>query len=295
LESGPKRSAHPKSRTRTVIAKVPELPEIEALRRSLAPELVGRRFESFWKSREPLRQPFSVSAWRKLIQGRTILEVRRRGKFLVLDCEGGGALLFHLGMSGRLRLLPQPAKPERHVHWRGWLEDGRELRLRDPRRFGLVWAGKAENLDRACPLGRLGPEPLDPPLNGQVLMCRAQGSRQQVKAWLLNGANVAGLGNIYVTEALHLAQIHPAKRVNQLTGSAWERLATAVVQVLEEAIRCGGTTLQDFQDGKGRPGSFQYRLLAYGRAGKPCFQCGAPLRDLRMGGRSSVYCANCQR
>lgn len=277
------------------MTEVPELPEVETIRRSLAPKLIGRRFLAIRSSGLPLRRRVAGSSWKRLLGAREIQRVSRRGKYLVLDCRGGWSLLVHLGMSGRLLLVEGGSGLEPHVHWRGLLDDGRELRLRDPRRFGSVLPWPTASLQVASPLARLGREPLDPPVTAPELEALARGSRRAIKDWLLDSTRVAGVGNIYATEALFRARIDPRKPVDRLSHANWRQLAAALVEVLESAIEAGGTTLQDFQDGCGRPGTFQRFLQAYGRAGQPCYRCGRILRSFRIGGRSTVACPRCQR
>jgi formamidopyrimidine-DNA glycosylase len=273
---------------------VPELPEVEVLRRSLEPRLAGRRIERVELRAPALREPLDRRALRSQ-EGRRIGAVRRRGKYLLIDLEGGSTLVVHLGMSGRLTLVPEraPREPHEHVAWR--LDDGERLRLRDPRRFGLVFAAPTLGLESDRHFAHLGREPLDPPLTGAALARLARGLRAPVKAFLMDATRLVGVGNIYATEALHRAGIHPARSVARLSAERWRRLARAVVAVLRQAIREGGTTLNDFADGAGRSGEFQVSLAVYDREGEPCLRCGAAVRRLVQSNRSSYYCPRCQR
>jgi formamidopyrimidine-DNA glycosylase len=273
---------------------VPELPEVEVLRRSLAPRLVGRRIRSVEVRSTKLRERVDRRALGRL-EGRRFVALRRRGKYLLLDLEGGTTLVVHLGMSGRLTLAPARAAAEPHEHVAFGLDRGERLRLRDPRRFGLVFAAPTAGLDSERHFAHLGREPLSPPLEGSDLAALAAGLRAPVRSFLMDATRLVGVGNIYATEALHRAGIHPARSVARLSAPRWERLARAVVEVLEQAIREGGTTLNDFADGAGRAGEFQVSLAAYDREGEPCPRCGRTIRRLVQSNRSTYYCPGCQR
>lgn len=271
---------------------MPELPEVETARRGLAPHLEGRRLVGAAVRERRLRWPVPADLDLR-VRDRRVRALRRRGKWLVLELEGGTVLL-HLGMSGSLGLVPGTRPPGPHDHVDLRLADGRLLRLRDPRRFGAVlWTrGPAEAHPR---LAGLGPEPLEPGCDGAWLHARARRRRLPVKAFLMDGRVVAGVGNIYASEALFRAGIHPARPAGRISLRRWEILATALRQVLRESIRAGGTSLRDFVDAQGRPGWYRQRLQVYGRGGEPCPACGRPLRERRLAGRATVYCSRCQR
>ncbi|MBK1691324.1 bifunctional DNA-formamidopyrimidine glycosylase/DNA-(apurinic or apyrimidinic site) lyase [Ectothiorhodospira mobilis] len=271
---------------------MPELPEVETTRRGLVPHLVGHRFTDI-RVREPrLRWPVPPDLAQHLT-GRPVQALTRRGKYLLIHAPPGIALL-HLGMSGSLRLVAQdtPAGPHDHVDL--GLDSGRVLRLHDPRRFGsLHWfeaAGPPHPL-----LARLGPEPLEPGFDGAYLHRISRGRRSSIKALIMNAQVVAGIGNIYATEALFLAGIRPRRAAGRITRAQAERLVAALRQVLEEALEQGGTTLRDFLREDGRPGYFAQSLRAYGRAGLPCPVCHTPIRRISQQGRSSYYCPRCQQ
>ena len=273
---------------------MPELPEIEVLKRSLEPRLVGRRIERVEVRTPALREPLDRRRLRALA-GRAILAVGRRAKYLTLELEGGSTLAVHLGMSGRLTLAPAAAPREPHEHLSFLLDGGERLRLRDPRRFGLAFVSRTVDVAADPHFAHLGREPLDPPIGGDDLARLARGLRAPAKAFLMDGRRLVGVGNIYATEALHRAGVHPRRSVARLSGERWTRLARAVVEVLEEAIREGGTTLNDFADGAGNPGEFQLVLGVYDREGEPCPRCGADVRRIVQAGRSTYYCPRCQR
>jgi formamidopyrimidine-DNA glycosylase len=274
---------------------MPELPEVEVLRRSLEPHLVGDRILRVEVRARALREPLRRGALRRGAQGRMIAGLRRRGKYLLIDLEGGTTLLLHLGMSGRLTLVPAGIRREAHEHLAFHLASGRRLRFRDPRRFGLVLALATAGLDRDPHLAPLGLEPLAPGFSGPALRRLAAGRRAPIKSFLMDARRVVGVGNIYATESLHRAGIHPSRAAGALSAERWRRLARAVREVLRRAIRQGGTTLNDFADGQGRQGEFQVDLAVYGREGEPCPRCGAPVRRLVQSGRSTFYCPRCQR
>lgn len=274
---------------------MPELPEIEVLRRSLAPHLVGDRIERVEVSNPGLREPVKVRELARRVSGRTVTGLRRRSKYLLIDLLGGQTLVVHLGMSGRLTLVPAGTPPELHEHVAFHLRSGRRLRLRDPRRFGLVFAVATVRLERDRHFAELGVEPLEEGFSGESLRRSAEGRRGPVKAFLMDAGVVVGVGNIYATEALFRAGVHPARSVARISRERWERVAESVVDVLKLAITQGGTTLNDFADGEGRSGYFQVSLAAYDREGEPCLTCGALVRRLVQSGRSTYYCPRCQR
>ena len=273
---------------------MPELPEVETTRRALAPALTGKRIRDLVVREPRLRWPIPADL-RQQVRGETLLSVRRRAKYLLLDCAAGSAIL-HLGMSGRVHLLKAAPPPGRHDHVDLLLDGDLCLRFRDPRRFGaLLWC-PGDALQHPL-LAHLGPEPLACPATelADHLCARAHGRKVAVKPFLMNHQVVVGVGNIYASEALFLAGISPGKAAGRLTRPQWSRLAMAVQRVLDDAIAAGGTALRDFRDSDGKPGYFQQQLHVYGRAGEDCPRCGAPVRQRRLGQRSSFYCSQCQR
>lgn len=270
---------------------MPELPEVETTRRGLQPLVAGQTIRSL-RVREPrLRWPVEPSLDRRL-RNRKVLELARRGKYLLI-CTDAGTLLVHLGMSGSLRFLPERREPERHDHFDLEFVSGAMLRFNDPRRFGsLHWSASPA---AHWLLKNLGPEPLGADFSGNYLWRMSRGRRVAIKTLLMNGRIVAGLGNIYANEALFRAGIHPSRQAGRVSRKRLQRLADAVEDVLREAIQAGGTTLQDFVGGDGKPGYFQLALDAYGRAGEPCVRCGQRIRVRTIGQRATYYCPNCQR
>ncbi|MDP4789476.1 MAG: bifunctional DNA-formamidopyrimidine glycosylase/DNA-(apurinic or apyrimidinic site) lyase [Haliea sp.] len=270
---------------------MPELPEVETTRRGVAPWSVGQRVLSV-EVREPrLRWPIPADLPQQLC-GQQITAVERRAKYLLFRMASG-SLLVHLGMSGSLRVIRDDSPLLRHDHVQIQLSSGDRLRYNDPRRFGcMLWLGSGESHSL---LEGLGPEPLSDVFSGELLYVRSRGRRGPVKPFLMDGKVVVGVGNIYANEALFMAGIRPDRPAGKISLARYARLVEAVKQVLTSAINQGGTTLRDFVGGDGKPGYFAQQLTVYGRAGAPCTGCGRPLREVRLGQRSTVYCVACQR
>ena len=271
---------------------MPELPEVETTARGVAPLIVGQRICQCIIRDGRLRWPVP-NALPALLAGQTILAVRRRAKYLLIE-TGAGHVLIHLGMSGSLRVLgcDTPPGPHDHVDW--VLDNNTVLRLRDPRRFGCVlWAGHTPD---AHPLLRaLGPEPLARAFNGEFLYQIGRKRHSAVKMLLMNSHVVVGVGNIYASESLFAAGIHPARAAGRISLARYGDLAKAVKITLRRAIKAGGTTLRDFTRADGKPGYFRYKLKVYDRTGEPCVNCGAPIQERRIAQRSSFLCGRCQR
>jgi formamidopyrimidine-DNA glycosylase len=269
---------------------MPELPEVEVTRRGLAPQLAGRTISGV-EVREPrLRWPVPQDVRR--LAGRTVRAVRRRGKYLLVDC-GDGHLILHLGMSGSLRVIAAGTPPGKHDHFDLILGD-RVLRLRDPRRFGAVlWASGAAE---AHPLlAHLGIEPLSRALGPAALYALTRAHRTAIKLFLMDARRIVGVGNIYASESLHRAGIDPRKPARRLSQAQCARLSRAIKDTLRAAIRAGGSSLRDFVGSDGVYGCFQQRTRVYDRAGLPCRDCGAAVRRIVQGQRSTYYCPRCQR
>jgi formamidopyrimidine-DNA glycosylase len=267
---------------------VPELPEVESLRRQLDPELTGRRIVDVeWTSHPALPRQFHDV---RRVSGRRVQSVDRRGKFLICPLDTGLELILHLGMTGSLRF---DLGPDPYVRARFGLDDRRQLCFRDVRRFGRVAVVEAGRYEALPTLAKLGPEPLSDDFDPGVFARRLAKSRAQLKPYLLSQRPVAGVGNIYADEALWRARIHPAtRRVSRARALA---LHGAIREVLTEAIAREGTTFRDYRTLAGEPGRNAGRLVAYGRAGSPCPRCGTPLRKVVLGGRGTTYCPRCQR
>ncbi|QFU00393.1 Formamidopyrimidine-DNA glycosylase [Halomonas sp. THAF5a] len=277
---------------------MPELPEVETTRRGIAPHVEGREITEVIVRQARLRVPVPPDLVERLV-GARIGPLARRAKYLLVPLsapEGGGSvgtLLWHLGMSGSLRLARLGELPKKHDHVDLVLDDGGILRYHDPRRFGFVdWLADAPAEDAR--LARLGPEPLSDAFDGARLFALSRRRRLAVKPFLMDNAVVVGVGNIYAAEALFLAGIDPRRAAGRIARERYDRLAEAVREVLAAAITQGGTTLRDFVGGTGEPGYFKQRLNVYGRDGEPCRRCGAELRLVTLGQRASVFCGQCQ-
>ena len=270
---------------------MPELPEVETTRRGIAPLVEGRRVSRVVVRQPRLRWPVPEELPARLAR-RTLQRVERRAKYLLLRF-GHGTLILHLGMSGSLRVVPPRTPPEKHDHF-DLVLGNRCLRLRDPRRFGAVlWTG--EDPARHPLLANLGPEPLETAFDGAHLHRHSRGRATAVKNFIMDGRIVVGVGNIYASEALFEAGIHPARPCGRISLERYQRLADTIRRTLADAIEQGGTTLRDFRQADGRPGYFVQELKVYGREGAPCPRCGAPVRQRVIGQRSSFYCGRCQR
>lgn len=270
---------------------MPELPEVETTRRGVEPFCVGKVVRQLVVRESRLRWPVPEQL-PELVAGQQIQALERRAKYLIF-VTGPGSLLVHLGMSGSLRVVPADQPPGKHDHIDIQLQTGSSLRYHDPRRFGsFLWVspGQVHPL-----LSHLGPEPLSPEFNGDLLYLQSRGRSGPVKNFIMDGKIVVGVGNIYANEVLFLSGIHPGRAAGRISRARYELLADNVKQVLTSAITQGGTTLRDFVGGDGKPGYFAQQLNVYGRGGQPCKRCGDLLRERRLGQRTTVFCVACQR
>lgn len=276
---------------------MPELPEVEVTRRGLLPGLVGRRVERVWTSGLALRAAETPARLRRHLAGEQIAAIDRRAKYLLCRFEGGAVLVLHLGMSGKLALLPADTPRHRHDHLELALDDGMVLRLNDARRFGAVmlWPAKeAASLERAFS-AREGLEPLGPDFRPESLAELARGRNAPLKAFLMNGHLIAGIGNIYANEILFAAGQHPERPAGTLVLADWERLVRETRRILAAAIEAGGSTIADFLGANGHPGYFQLQLKVYDQEGEPCPVCCAKIRRILTAGRSTWFCPKCQK
>ncbi len=283
---------------------MPELPEVETVRRGLAPVLAGRMIARAEVRRAGLRFPFPPDMAARLT-GRRVEALSRRAKFLLAALDSGETLLIHLGMSGRLliegaetaTLHHARAVPSRHDHVVLHMQDGTRITFNDARRFGVMDLWPTDRLQEHPMLARLGPEPLGNGFHAKALAAALAGRRAPVKTALLDQRVVAGLGNIYVCEALWRAGIHPKRAAGRIGNQRVAALVRAIRAVLEEAIDSGGSTLRDFRAADGELGYFQHAFAVYDRAGRPCPRAGCKGKIARIvqGGRSTFYCPRCQR
>ena len=273
---------------------MPELPEVETIRRQLAPSLEGRRRERVRVLDPRWCEPAPPEAIEDALRGREIERVGRRGKYLILSLEDDVHLVMHLRMTGNL-LLTEDSEDPPHLRVDMGLDNGQRLLFVDVRRFGTgdVLLGSDALADYFD--SRLGVEPLSPDFTAEALRALARGRKQPVKAFLLNQERIAGVGNIYADEALFRAKIHPLRQVGTLRRPQIEALRAAVVASLELGIDSKGASIDDYRHVDGARGSFQDRFLVYSRAGEPCVRCGTPIQKLRAAGRGTYVCPNCQR
>ena len=271
---------------------MPELPEVETTRRGVLALLAKRRVTRVEVHDSRLRRPVTRGL-ANILLGQRLLDVERRAKYLLFMFERG-TLIVHLGMSGSLRVVPRsaPRLPHDHVE----LEFGPErvLRLRDPRRFGLMLWTVDLPAEHAL-LAKLGPEPFDASFSDDYLFAKSRGRSLAVKNFIMDAHVVVGVGNIYASEALFRAGIHPIRAAGRVSRARYDALVAHVRTVLSESIEAGGTTLRDFMRNDGEPGYFSQNLKVYGRAGKACESCGAPITMKVIGQRSSFFCGRCQR
>jgi formamidopyrimidine-DNA glycosylase len=278
---------------------MPELPEVETVVRGLRPKLEGQRLDRVEQRRPDLRFPLPENFARRLT-GRRVERIVRRAKYMLLHLDDGSVLLCHLGMSGRMTIVEQVPGAERlpldrHDHVIFTTGAGTEIRFNDARRFGIMDLIAEAALEAHPLLRALGPEPLGNDFNGPALAAALKGKRTPIKAALLDQQVVAGLGNIYVCEALFFAGLSPRRLAYTVQGNRAEKLAAAVRQVLTRAIEAGGSSLRDYVQASGELGYFQHEWAAYGREGEACRRCGAAIKRVVQSGRSTFYCGTCQR
>src|SRR5699024_1450674 len=269
---------------------MPELPEVETTKEGIAPYLVGKKITQVVVRQPQLRWPIPAEV--QELKNVEVFSVLRRAKFILIN-NAAGQVLQHLGMTGTLRILPQGVPPEKqdHVHIR--LSSGKILRYTDPRMFRAVLCAAVG--EQHAMLAHLGPEPLSEAFTGSYLHSKAASRRQAVKTFIMDNKIVVGVGNIYAQEALFKAGIHPSRAAGRISKARYDKLRQAIVEVLQAALKAGGTTLKDFTKADGQPGYFQQELAVYGKGGQPCTVCGAELKKATHGQRSTVYCGQCQR
>jgi formamidopyrimidine-DNA glycosylase len=273
---------------------MPELPEVETVRRMLEKSVLGRTVRRVQVSGKNLRLPVARNLPARL-KGRTLERVGRHGKYLLLGFDGGLTFLSHLGMSGRWLFHAGTGAGETlHVHCRLVFTDGSEIRFQDPRRFGLLKVIATERAFRDPLLAILGPDPVHSPLSGEAFAQKARGATIAVKNFLLDQRRVAGIGNIYASEILHRARIDPRRKAGSLSRAEWQAVAAETPLVLGAAIDRMGTTFSTYRTLWNEPGSYGDQLLVYDRADQPCRRCGGPIRRIVQGQRSTYFCPSCQ-
>lgn len=288
---------------------MPELPEVETIRRGLSQQVVGRTISAVRVRQKKLRHVVDARVLREHAAGRTISHVERRAKYLLIHLQPDRVLLFHLGMSGRLRVGAPTGEDAKHDHLIFQLEpdpeskpaldsvrgQALEMRFHDPRRFGMCLPARVADLPNHPCLRGLGAEPLSETFTSDYLRAQAKRSRKPVKNFLMDAAVVVGVGNIYASESLYLARLRPTRPVDRLRPAHWTRLHDSIRQVLQAAIDNHGTSFSDYVDSNGARGEFQNELLVYGREGELCARDGRRIKRIVQAGRSSFYCPWCQR
>jgi formamidopyrimidine-DNA glycosylase len=269
---------------------MPELPEVEITRRGLLP-LLNQTVKNVVIRKASMRWPIPAHLPETLINQK-LISLNRRAKYILADFECG-TLLLHLGMSGRISLLVRNYPPEKHDHFDIEFVEGSVLRLRDPRRFGAVlWAGSAPNTHAL--LAALGPEPLEDDFNEKYLHAELRSRSAAIKIAIMDSHLVVGVGNIYASESLFRARIHPETPAKTLTLRQCEKLVSEIKDTLSAALDAGGSSISDFFGADGNPGYFQQEYFAYGRTDEPCKVCSKPIKCIRLGQRSTFFCAHCQ-
>ena len=281
---------------------MPELPEVETVKRAMSDAALGSTITSVWVSGQKMRWPIPENIG-ALLTNAEIFDLRRRGKYIIMKCGEGkpeNAVIFHLGMSGSVRIYPQHDLPERKKHDHLIIKvtkknDGHYLVLNDPRRFGGVAVTRAGQVQNHPLLKSMGVEPLGNELSGQMMRDAFIGKTSAIKTVLLDQQIIAGIGNIYASEALYLAGISPRRQAKNVTIGKLDALNQAIRAVLTKAIEAGGTSLRDHVQPGGEIGYFVQQLNVYGKDGENCSQCGALIKMIRQTGRASFYCPGCQR
>ena len=271
---------------------MPELPEVETTVNGIKPWLENKTINRINVYNNALRWKVPDHIPEKYLS-QTITAVRRRAKYILIDLECKDTLMIHLGMSGSLVVLTEKQPLKKHDHFEMIMDDGTILRYNDPRRFGCIL--DAENIDQHKLIKNLGPEPLDQAFTGQLLKKLSSNKTQAVKNFIMDGRIVVGVGNIYASEALHMAGILPTRSAGKISLARYKKLTEAIKVVLSKAITAGGTTLKDFINAEGKPGYFSQKLQVYGRKDKPCFHCSSTIKQITVGQRSTFYCTSCQK
>ncbi|MEO8156288.1 MAG: bifunctional DNA-formamidopyrimidine glycosylase/DNA-(apurinic or apyrimidinic site) lyase [Betaproteobacteria bacterium] len=271
---------------------MPELPEVETTRRGLLPHMQGQCLRTVIVRNGALRWPVPRNL-ASLVAGRTVQAIERRGKYLLIDC-GNGWIILHLGMSGSLQMIPSSTPPGKHDHVDFVLASGLAARFTDPRRFGAVLWERQDPLRHAL-LAHLAPEPLGDAFTAGWLHARTRGRNAAIKTVLMDSHIVVGVGNIYASESLFRAGIHPGLAAGRVSLLRCEKLVFAIRETLAAAIEAGGSSLRNYVGAEGRPGNFQQTYYVYGRQREPCRICGTSIRNVRQGQRSTFFCPVCQR
>lgn len=271
---------------------MPELPEVETTLRGIEPHIENQKITHVVVRHHGLRWPIPADI-ANILKNQTIESLERRGKYLLFKTRKG-TIILHLGMSGSLRILTQDTPAQKHDHLDLVFANHKTLRLTDPRRFGAFLWTEADPSQHEL-LKHLGPEPLSKNFSAEYLWQRARARKAPIKSFIMDSKIVVGVGNIYATEALFAAGIHPKLAAGKISVSRYSVLVAEIKKILRAAINQGGTTLKDFMNSEGKPGYFKFHLKAYGREGLPCVKCSTKLKEIRLGQRSTVMCPKCQK
>ncbi len=280
---------------RICVVKMPELPEVEVVKQGLLPHVVGKTIINISCSDKKLRFPIPRQEFASWITGGTVVSIDRRAKYLLFTMGNSAAMIVHLGMTGKLGILPASAPPVLHDHVVFSLPGDMEMRYNDTRRFGSIRVFSPEQFKQDDPFKNLGPEPLGPNYTAAYMKKKAGTRLQPIKNFLMNSHVVVGIGNIYANEILFYSNIHPSLPIGSVSMKMWEIVVEKSRTVLERAIASGGSTISDFVNSSGQKGYFQLELMVYGRAGEPCKLCATPIAKQVIGGRSTFFCLSCQR
>lgn len=271
---------------------MPELPEVETTCQGISPCIKGKTVADVIIRQSQLRWSIPENL-RELLLGQLIKKVSRRGKYLLLETNKAETVIIHLGMSGSLRISKAEQIPEKHDHVDFIFSDGTILRYKDIRKFGSI-LHTSKPIDKHKLIAQLGPEPLSEQFTGNHLYTKSKNRKTTIKAFIMDGHNVVGVGNIYASEALFMAGVHPLRQAGKISLKRYQKLAECIKLVLQQAINQGGTTLRDFVNEQGNPGYFQQSLSVYGRANESCIHCTTPIKQMKIAQRASYYCNHCQ-
>jgi len=279
------------------MVKMPELPEVETVRRSLEPILIGKKITQVVVNLPKLIKipAGDANAFVNTLAGRTFKDIRRRGKYLLFNMDNDWILVIHLRMTGRLLYVEKTAPIVKHTHFIFFLDDGNQLRFHDIRQFGLIYLVLSDQLDLISGLRTMGPEPLGPEFTFDCLQEAIKGKRQKAKVFILDQRCVAGIGNIYADEILFQAGIHPEETIDRLSEEKQNALWQAIKDRLKAGVEHRGSSIKDYVDGFGAAGTFQHQLKVYGKSGQACPNCGKQIEKIKVGGRSTAYCPECQK
>lgn len=276
---------------------MPELPEVEVVCQGLKPYLIGQKILSIRQSGLQLRMPIPMTLMKKEMLRATIVDIKRRAKYIQIFLDNGSMLIIHLGMTGNLGIFPRDRATAKHDHLIWSLSNNKELRYHDVRRFGfLVMLSENQVSNRENTVFKTsGPEPFGDDFNGAYLHKKAKNKDVMIKTFIMDSRIVVGIGNIYANESLYGAGIRPTKKVTRVTKKQWDKLAETIRSVLSYAIECGGSTISDFLNASQQSGYFQMNFQVYGRADKQCYKCSSLIKSIKITGRASFYCPLCQK